>query len=293
MPGCRIAATLCGTLSLVFLVVALSTSAWVVANGPGNSIHAGLWGNCLNGDCILFKSSETGVLHAKPSPSPPPELLSQEDRIAVSSDLIRLGQRLLSWTLQSPGPFLHLDPCQPPSLRPGKVFRMPGCRIAATLCGTLSLVFLVVALSTSAWIVANGPGNSIHAGLWGSCLNGNCILFKSSANINVTKTFTIISSICGMITVLFLIISFFPSLSSSLSYLPLISCISAFTAGICGLVGMAVYTGEFWDNSHVKPGIQVFFAWSFYLGWASVALFIVTGILSIAFHRRGYESLGQ
>ncbi|XP_038623314.1 protein NKG7 [Tachyglossus aculeatus] len=245
------------------------------------------------GTFLMYLLSDTGVLHAKLPP--PPELLGQEDRTAASSDSIRPDQWLLYRTLQSPHTLHHLDPCQSRSPRTREITsRMPDCRVAATLCGTLSLTFLVVALSTDAWVVANGPRNSIHAGLWGNCLNGDCILFKSYGNIsiNVTRAFTIISSICGVITVVFFIISFFPSLSSSLPYLPLTSCISAFTAGICGLVGMAVYTGEFWENSYSKPTIQVFFAWSFYLGWASVILFVMTGILSIFLPRGGYDSLG-
>ena len=46
--------------------------------------------------------------------------------------------------------------------------------------------------------------------------------------------------------------------------------------GLSMLVAMAVYTSERWSQSG-NPQVQSFFAWSFYLGWVSVPLFLTTG----------------
>ena len=39
-------------------------------------------------------------------------------------------------------------------------------RSLGILTGSLSLVFLLTALSTDFWFVATGPGFTLHSGLW-------------------------------------------------------------------------------------------------------------------------------
>ncbi|XP_043854618.1 protein NKG7 [Dromiciops gliroides] len=164
----------------------------------------------------------------------------------------------------------------------------PYCMLAL-LSGSLALVLLLVALSTDNWIASVGHNNQAHSGLWH--------LEQESVKdfIWATRVFTILAALAGLLSISCLIVFIIPSLSnSSFSHLAsLIFCITAFVAVLCSTVGMAVYTGERWRESGHSQ-IQTFFAWSFYMGWTSVLLFLFTGVLSLGVHqgtpRPNYET---
>ncbi|KAK1329869.1 hypothetical protein QTO34_010052 [Cnephaeus nilssonii] len=159
-------------------------------------------------------------------------------------------------------------------------------RSLALLAGTLALVFALVALSTDFWIVAIGPGFSIHVGLW---LQGR---LAEAASIHVTQSFSILAALNGLMSVGLLVLSYIPSLSAP-GRGPQISAIQAFVAALFMLVAMAVYTSYHWGLQH--PQIQYFFSWSFYLGWVSVPLWLIAGSLGLVAHSRaprpGYDQV--
>ncbi|XP_068944973.1 protein NKG7 [Petaurus breviceps papuanus] len=125
---------------------------------------------------------------------------------------------------------------------------------------------------------------------------GTSTLYLLSDFIQATRVFTILAALAGLLSISCLILFITPCLSNygfryraSLSF-----CITAFVAALCSTVGMAVYTGEQWKKSdHVQ--VQTTFAWSFYMGWISVLLFLFTGVLSLVVHRDApspnYEAL--
>uniref|UniRef100_A0A5F8GLK6 Natural killer cell granule protein 7 n=1 Tax=Monodelphis domestica TaxID=13616 RepID=A0A5F8GLK6_MONDO len=158
------------------------------------------------------------------------------------------------------------------------------CCVFALLSGSLALATLLIALSTDNWFVAVGSHHQAHSGLWHPDMDF----------IRATQVFTILAALAGLLSISCLILFITPFLSPSISHLAsLLFCITAFAAGLCSMVGMAVYTGERWKES--DPQIQTFFAWSFYMGWTSVFLFLCTGLLSLKVywgaHRPNYDSL--
>ncbi|XP_072463901.1 protein NKG7-like [Notamacropus eugenii] len=158
--------------------------------------------------------------------------------------------------------------------------------VLALLSESLALTLLLVALSTDNWITAVGPKHQAHSGLWHPD--------KDSVKdfIQATRAFIILAALAGLLSISCLILVITSSLFTfSLSHLAsLISCITAFAAALCNTVGMAVYTGERW-NEPSDSQIQTTFGWSFYMGWISVILFFFTGVLSLAVHHPNYETL--
>ncbi|XP_037007417.2 protein NKG7 [Artibeus jamaicensis] len=165
---------------------------------------------------------------------------------------------------------------------------MEPCRSLALLAGSLALTSVLVAMSTDFWFVAKGPHYSSHSGLWPK---GD--QHSVAGYIRATQTFSILAALCGLVSVVFLVLSCIPSLSAP-GRGPLVSCITTFTAALSMLVAMAVYTSERW-NQPANPQVQSLFGWSFYVGWISVPLFLTTGGLSLAAHcqvpRPGYDTL--
>ncbi|XP_044112691.1 protein NKG7 [Neovison vison] len=162
------------------------------------------------------------------------------------------------------------------------------CRSLGLLTGSLALVTILIALSTDFWFVAMGPTFSSHSGLWPEKSNS-----EVPGYIRATQSLSILAALSGLVSVIFLILSYVPSLSIR-GYGPLSSSIMAFAAAIFAVVAMAVYTSERWNQPR-HPQIQTFFSWSFYLGWVSAVLCLCTGSLSLCAHcngpQSGYETL--
>lgn len=161
------------------------------------------------------------------------------------------------------------------------------CRSLALLTGCLGLATILVAVSTDFWFVAVGPKFTAHSGLWPTELGS-----PVTGYIHVTQAFCILAALWSLVSVVFLVLSYIPSLSAP-GRGPIVSCISAFAAVLSTIVAMAVYTSERWSQpQHTQ--IQCFFSWSFYLGWVTVPLLLCAGGLSLGAHYvrpPGYESL--
>lgn len=127
--------------------------------------------------------------------------------------------------------------------------------------------------------------------------------YLQAGYIRATQGLSILATLWGLMSVIFLIMSCIPSLSIR-GYGPLVSSTMAFAAGrlraalglwgpvgsrrgpepsllssspaISAVVAMVVYTSERW-NQPQHPQIQTFFSWSFYLGWVSAVLLLCTG----------------
>ncbi|XP_003997534.1 protein NKG7 [Felis catus] len=162
------------------------------------------------------------------------------------------------------------------------------CRSLALFTGCLGLVSILIALSTDFWFVAVGPNFSFHSGLWPEGFHN-----MVAAYIHVTQSFSILAALCGLVSVILMVLSYIPSVSIP-GRGPLASSVTAFVAAIFVMVAMVVYTSERWNQSQ-HPQIQSFFSWSFYLGWVSMILFLCAGSLSLGAHcsapRPGYDTL--
>lgn len=128
-------------------------------------------------------------------------------------------------------------------------------------------------------------------------------LLSCTAYIHVTQSFSILAALCGLVSVLLMVLSCIPSVSIP-DRGPLASSVTAFVAGrlqavpgdwglvsshrgaeqsllssssaIFVMVAMVVYTSERW-NQPQHPQIQSSFSWSFYLGWVSMILLLCAG----------------
>uniref|UniRef100_A0A8C4WT03 Uncharacterized protein n=1 Tax=Gopherus evgoodei TaxID=1825980 RepID=A0A8C4WT03_9SAUR len=133
---------------------------------------------------------------------------------------------------------------------------MASPRILSTVLALLSLLLLLAALGSDHWLVANSHLVRSYSGLWKVCVNSGCWMFASVPGGG--------------------------SLSPGLRAVP-------FAPGLCAMIALAVYTGEFAGAVNVPPG-QVTFGWSFGLGWASFPLFLITGECNIGECRKAAAS---
>nr|XP_032659180.1 protein NKG7-like [Chelonoidis abingdonii] len=151
---------------------------------------------------------------------------------------------------------------------------MASPQILSTVLALLSLLLLLVALGSDHWLVAG----SFHEGLWKSCLNSLCGQIPSvSVSLKVTRALTLLGVIAGCVSCVALVASFLRSHLGSLA-LTLLSCLGSFSAGLCAMIALAVYTGEF---AGAVNAAKFTFGWSFGLGWASFPLFLITGVVTL------------
>ncbi|KAH1180039.1 protein NKG7-like [Mauremys mutica] len=150
---------------------------------------------------------------------------------------------------------------------------MPFLRILSTVLVLLSLLLLLIALGSDYWLADNSGS---HSGLWKSCSSSLCLQYSSVLGyVDATRAFLFLAVIAGFLSFFALIPSFFRSHLGPVS-LSLVSAVGSFSAGLCAMIALAVFTGELAGAVNVPPG-QVTFGWSFGLGWASFPLFLITG----------------
>ncbi|CAM4624760.1 protein NKG7-like [Lepidochelys kempii] len=157
---------------------------------------------------------------------------------------------------------------------------MASLRIPSTALALLSLLLLLAALGSDRWLVADGHLVTSYSGLWKVCVNSGCWTFASVPGyIESTRAFLFLAMIAGFLSFFALLASFFRSHLGSMS-LTLISAVGSFSAGLCAMIALAVYTGEFAGAVNAAQR-QVTFGWSFGLGWASFPLFLITGVVTL------------
>ncbi|XP_004475887.1 protein NKG7 [Dasypus novemcinctus] len=160
-------------------------------------------------------------------------------------------------------------------------------RSLALLVAFLGLILSLVAQSTDFWLEAKMPTIAIHFGIWPK--SGETV----QDFLHVTETFCVLAALWSLGTVIYLAVTYIPSLTLPL-YRFLYSAFSCFLAALFMIVAMAVYTAEVSSRS-LNPQIQTFFSWSFYLGWVSAGALLCAGVLSIVAQFRasriGYDNM--
>ncbi|KAJ6663581.1 hypothetical protein lerEdw1_009660 [Lerista edwardsae] len=109
--------------------------------------------------------------------------------------------------------------------------RMRACKFFSMLLASVGIVFLLMALTTDYWLVAYGPSDIAHSGLWQACRNGKCFVPAETYDyIQATRAFLVLASLAAATSVLSLTASFLPcdygGLSGSFA-----AAIAAFIAG--------------------------------------------------------------
>uniref|UniRef100_A0A8C0FXH1 Uncharacterized protein n=1 Tax=Chelonoidis abingdonii TaxID=106734 RepID=A0A8C0FXH1_CHEAB len=140
---------------------------------------------------------------------------------------------------------------------------MPFLRILSTFLVLLSLLLLLIALGSDFWVADNAGG---HMGLWKSCSSLGCARFPSVPGKG--RQLCQGSHLCHQ-----------PA-PQGRTRTPGGVCAVPFAPGLCAMIALAVFTGEFNGAVKVLPD-QVAFDWSFGLGWVSFLLFLITGECNI------------
>ncbi|XP_074837573.1 protein NKG7-like [Carettochelys insculpta] len=157
---------------------------------------------------------------------------------------------------------------------------MASPRIPCTALALLSLLLLLAALGSNHWLVTSSSRLSSYSGLWKVCVNSGCWTFAAVPDyLSSTRAFLLLAGVAGCVSFFALVASFFRSRLGSMS-LSQVSAVGSFGAGLCTMIAMAVYTGEFAAAVTITQG-QVTFGWSFGLGWASFPLFLITGVVTL------------
>nr|XP_014425175.1 protein NKG7-like [Pelodiscus sinensis] len=99
----------------------------------------------------------------------------------------------------------------------------------------------------------------------------------SSDYVDATRAFLFLAMIAGGVSSIAVITSFFRSHLGPVP-LTLVSAVGSFSAGLCAMIAMAVFTAE---SAEYRKQSQLTFGWSFGLGWASFPLFLLTGAVTM------------
>ncbi|KAG8143388.1 hypothetical protein E2320_000639 [Naja naja] len=128
---------------------------------------------------------------------------------------------------------------------------------AIVFCSFISLLCLFIALGSEYWL-----GDSIaHAGLWKICNHEVCQSLGVelvSASLQATRTFMLLGMIAGAVSLIGLCI---------MNIQPRLAYMANFTAGLCVMIAMSIFSGEHGTASN--------YGWSFGVGWASVPFYLL------------------
>lgn len=150
---------------------------------------------------------------------------------------------------------------------------MNNVHIAALLCTIVSIILLMVALRTRHWV---DLGQS-YSGLWEVCfstlIGTSCITYGNdiSDHIHATRAFLCFGVIATSVAFFALCAIFFRSYIASFQ-LAKVAAIANCISALFALIALATFTGVEVPNN--------FFGWSFGVGWATIPLCLISGVLS-------------
>ncbi|XP_075764013.1 protein NKG7-like [Pelodiscus sinensis] len=207
------------------------------------------------------------------------------------------GKHKPSKPLSELAPYFHHPPPRCPQIaapQPPAAPAMQPLRIVSTGLALLSLLLLLLALGSDHWRVNNG---GFVMGLWQVCYYSICGKYTAVSDyVGATRAFLFLAMIAGGVSSIAVITSFFRSHLGPVP-LTLVSAVGSFSAGLCAMIAMAVFTAEvalvtaeitvvtaemarFWTPDQGQlPTFS--YGWSFALGWASFPLFLLTGAVTM------------
>ncbi|XP_061453715.1 protein NKG7-like [Rhineura floridana] len=159
-------------------------------------------------------------------------------------------------------------------------------RIGSGICSAGSLLLEFTSLSTPYWVLESTNKGLLHSGLWKVCLDPDCTLYWFSLlalPIHFTRAFLLIACFCGLISLLCICISFERDLLFRISLVRTAAAFS-FCSGLFILIGMSIFTYVH-KRSQSYTRDLVIFGSSYGLGWASIPMYVITGILLMLTHK--------
>ncbi|XP_077196996.1 epithelial membrane protein 2-like isoform X2 [Paroedura picta] len=142
----------------------------------------------------------------------------------------------------------------------------------------LGSVVLLISVTTDHWL---SDGRYI-TGLWGSCMKPICptdadTLASEKEILEVTRSMMMLGVLCAGVSLLLISVSFFQNRVGACS-LGRISAIASFAAGTFAMIGMSVYSEEFFDDRE-ESSIEA--EWSFDAGWVAFPLLYLAGSIAV------------
>ncbi|XP_026574612.1 protein NKG7-like [Pseudonaja textilis] len=153
-------------------------------------------------------------------------------------------------------------------------------KISCGICSAGSLLLEYMSLRTSYWVLETTYRGMVHSGLWDICLESKCNLYQFNLlalHIHVTRAFLLMGLFCGFMGLLFSCISFERNKLYDVSVIK-VAAIFSFSAGFLVLVAMSLFTAILRKSPGYAQNLVIFGS-SFSLGWASILMYIITGIL--------------
>ncbi|KAJ7304057.1 hypothetical protein JRQ81_011579 [Phrynocephalus forsythii] len=158
--------------------------------------------------------------------------------------------------------------------------------VCSGLSSAGSLLVQFTSLSTSYWVLEATEKGLVHSGLWKICFNPECTIYQFNIlalHIHFTRGFLLIACFCGLISLLCVCISFE---HIEIYHISLVKAAAlwSFSGGLFILIGMSVFTAVC-RSSHSYIKYLLVFGSSYSLGWASLPMYVMTGMLLMMTHK--------
>ncbi|XP_053123837.1 lens fiber membrane intrinsic protein-like [Hemicordylus capensis] len=141
-------------------------------------------------------------------------------------------------------------------------------RLSVVICSFISLLLVVLALATDYW-ASDYTG---HYGLWKLCITDEgCAYLGMSVKgeLHAIRAFILIGMTLGAFCFFGVCATYFYPHIGSFPLTKVVA-ITNLCAAFCVMIAMAIFKGTY--------GGYGYFGWSFYLGWTSMVMFIITGV---------------
>ncbi|XP_069057301.1 lens fiber membrane intrinsic protein-like [Pleurodeles waltl] len=149
---------------------------------------------------------------------------------------------------------------------------MSALKLSSLVLIFVSALVVLISLASDYWISSSVS----FFGLWRLCVQGICTSLGSAADVDATRAFIIISFLLlvasGVLQILEIWIS---TVMAGVNKQKLVT-IMNFCAACSAIIAMGVFTGS--ANS---AGAGVPFSWSYALGWVSVGLSLLAGVVAL------------
>ncbi|XP_044274723.1 protein NKG7-like [Varanus komodoensis] len=158
-------------------------------------------------------------------------------------------------------------------------------RISSGICAFSSLLLHFASLGTSFWLLETTHKGLAHSGLWQVCLHQECRTYwftLLAPHIHATRAFLVMGCFCGLLSLLCVCISFERDQIFHTS-LTITAAAFSFSAGFLNLIAMSVFTAVH-RSSQAYSHFLLLFGSSYGLGWASVPMYSITGMLLLLTH---------
>ena len=139
-------------------------------------------------------------------------------------------------------------------------------KIILSAAAIVTFIMLAASCGGDVWLSAQFGDYEVTSGLWKACSPVGCNSYaRTSKTFHAVRAFSILAVLASVGCIGLAVFAMF---SDSVKWT--FPFIAAIAAGVCGIIAMAIFTGETNSGSY---------GWSYFLGWVgSVLAFVTAGI---------------